>query len=338
MISLTCFYLAILVVVTVLNWSGAERWWLGALNLYLPQAMWLIPGILLTCFSLMCARRWILLPLLCLLWVAGPIMGFCWPRHSPSDLPSGVTIRVMTCNAKYGKQDIAPLINEILVYAPHVVLLQDADRALNGPLGDVFREWNVRSFGQYVIASKFPLSEVQFRTLSVSENHPCLRCELSIGDVVVTVYNVHLKTPRQGLNAFREVKRRPSYLSLAVQRFVNNVEVRLVQARTLSDYIRKEQGPIIVAGDLNSPDASMACAMLRNAGLHDAFAESGKGYGYTYGHLLLQHRIPWFRVPWMRIDHIMASSHFQSRCCWAGTAKASEHRPVIADLILKNPE
>lgn len=339
LISLSCFYGAILAAITVLNWFGADRWWFGALNLYLPQAMWLIPGILLTCFSLKCARRWIWFPLLCVLWVAGPIMGFRWSLHPPPDLPGSVSVRVMTCNAKYGKRDIAPLINDIMLYGPDVVLLQDAERSLDGPLGTFFRDWHVRSFGQYVIASKFPLSEAHTRSISFpGENHSCLRCELRIGAAVITVYNVHLETPREGLNAFRAVKRRPSYFPQAVQRFQNNVEARLIQARTLSEYISTEQGPVIVAGDLNSPDASLACAMLRNAGLHDAFAESGKGYGYTYGHFLLQHRLSWLHVPWMRIDHIMMSSHFQSRRCRVGTEKASDHRPVIADLILKKPQ
>lgn len=335
LLSLTIFYGAILAAITVLNWFGADRWWFGALNLYLPQAIWLIPGIFLTCFSLKFARRWILLPVLCVLWVSGPIMGFCWPLHSLPDLPESVAIRVMTCNAKYGKRDIAPLTNDIMWYKPNVVILQDADRSLDGPLANFFREWNVRSFGQYVIASNLPLSEARIRTISFpGENHSCLRCELLIGAAVITMYNVHLETPREGLNAFRAVKLRPSYLSQAVQLFENNVESRLIQARTLSEYISKEQGPVIVAGDLNSPDTSLACSMLRHAGLHDAFAEGGKGYGYTYGHFLLQHRLPWLHFPWMRIDHIMTSTHFQSLRCWVGTAKASEHRPVIADLIL----
>jgi endonuclease/exonuclease/phosphatase family metal-dependent hydrolase len=334
--SVNFFYGAILAAITVLNWFGADRWWLGALNLYLPQSMWLIPGILLTCFTLKFARRWIWLPVLCVFWVAGPIMGFCWPLHLPPDRPGSMYIRVMTCNAKNGKRDITALINDILCYEPNVVLLQDAEHILNGPLGSFFREWNVRSFGQYVLASKFPISESQIRSISIpGENYSLLRCELRMGGAVITVYNVHLETPREGLNAFRPVKRQPSYLPQAVQMFENNVEARLIQARTLSEYISKEQGPVIVAGDLNSPDASLACAMLRNAGLHDAFAESGKGYGYTYGHFLLEHRLPWMHFPWMRIDHIMTSSHFQSRRCWAGTEKASEHRPVIADLILK---
>jgi endonuclease/exonuclease/phosphatase family metal-dependent hydrolase len=39
----------------------------------------------------------------------------------------------------------------------------------------------------------------------------------------------------------------------------------------------------------------------------------------------------------MRIDHIMMSAQLQPWRCRTGTGKASDHRSVIADLILKLP-
>jgi vancomycin resistance protein VanJ len=339
LLTLTFLYGAVLAAIMFLSWHGAERWWFGALNLYLPQAMWLVPGILLTCFALVSAWRWAWVPALCLIFVLGPIMGFSWPMHASPVMPDSKTLCIMTCNAKYGDRDVTPLIDDILRYKPDVVLLQDMQNPLRGPLENFFRDWQVRAFGQYVIASKFPLSEPEVLNISFPRvEHACLRCQLFINGAVVTLYNVHLKTPREGLNAFRSVKKRPAYLPKAIQRFENNVEARLLQAKTLSGYVRQEQGPVILAGDLNSPDASLACAMLRDAGLHDAFAEGGKGYGYTYGHFLLQHRLPWIRVSWMRIDHIMTSSQLHTLRCWPGTAKASDHRPVIAELLLTRPK
>jgi endonuclease/exonuclease/phosphatase (EEP) superfamily protein YafD len=162
-----------------------------------------------------------------------------------------------------------------------------------------------------------------------------VRTQLQVGGTSVTLYNVHLESPRWGLNALREVKNKPWYLPKAIQQFENNVENRFIQIHALQEYVRQEQGPVIFVGDLNSPDSSQVCSTLRTVGLHDAFAEGGKGYGYTYGHFLLQQRMPTLKFSWMRIDHIMMSSHFQSRHCWAGTGTASDHRPVIADLFLK---
>jgi len=94
---LTCFYGAILASLTVLNRFGADRTWFGALNLYLPQIVWATPGVLLTVLSLKVARQWVWAPLLCVAWVLGPVMGFCWAIQGPT---GPVDVRVMTWNVK----------------------------------------------------------------------------------------------------------------------------------------------------------------------------------------------------------------------------------------------
>lgn len=339
LIILTSIYVLLLAALTILNWHGADRWLFGALNLYLPQAIWLVPGILLICFSLMFARNWTWMPALSVIWVLGPIMGFSWSTNAPPEMSGTIPVRIMTCNAKYGRHDVTPLIDDMIKYRPEVVLLQDMLKPLSGPLEIYFRKWHIRSFGQYIIASKYPLSELENIVNSFPGGEQnWLRCQININGAVVTLYNVHLKTPREGLNAFRKVKMQPTYLPIAIRRFETNVKVRLIQAKKLSEHVSQEQGPVIVAGDFNSPDASLVCAMLRDVNLHDAFVEGGKGYGYTYGHFLLQHRIPSLHISWMRIDHIMMSSQLHTLHCWTGTSKASDHRPVFADILLKHPD
>jgi vancomycin resistance protein VanJ len=335
---LISFYIIFLFTLTALNFFGADRWWFGALNLYLPQAIWAAPAIPLLIISVMIARRWIWAPLLCIIWVLGPIMGFCWPLHSSLKPPGTVSLRVMTCNAKYSLHDISALFGDIVRYSPDLVLLQDAGGLLDSSAGEFFRKWNVRAVDQYVIASRFPLGNAEVRWISVpGEKQSCLRCQLMLERSKIILYNVHFQTPREGLNAFRTARKEPWYLPEAIKRLKNNVESRLIQAQEIGNLVIQEQDPVIVAGDLNSPDASQACATLRNLGLHDAFAEGGKGYGYTYGHFLLQNRLPWLHSSWMRIDHIMLNPQLHSLHCWTGTGKASDHRPVIADLILTRP-
>ena len=332
-------YGTILVALTIVNTLGADRWWFGALNLYLPQAVWALPGMFLAVVTLAKARRWIWAPLLGMVWVAGPLMGFCGSVPEAQESPGSLPLRIMTWNVKYGTHGrlaTQALLHDINQNNPAIVLLQDAEGGLNGPLGEFFATWNVRSNGQYIIASRLPLGELQVLKIAFpGEEHTCVRTRVQVGVTSVTLYNVHLETPRWGLNAFRATRRSPWYLPKAIQQFENNVEARLIQVGQLQDDIRQEQGPVVVAGDLNSPDASQVCAALRSAGLHDAFAEGGTGYGYTYGHFLLQHRVPGFNLSWMRIDHIMMSSQLQSRRCRTGTGEASDHRPVIADLILR---
>jgi vancomycin resistance protein VanJ len=336
----TSIYGMILVAITVLNWMGvADRFWLSAFNLYLPQVIWLIPGIILTFFIFKADPSRIWMPLLCVIWVLGPIMGYCWSLKEPKPVSGSLTMRVMTWNIKYDGQNIAPLIGEISRYNPDVVLFQDAVFAMNGPLRDYFKEWHVRSHGQYVIASRYPLSEKKvYQIPSYGEKKETfLRCHLYIGPAVVSLYNVHFNSPRSSLNTFRTVVQHPRYLPEAIQVFDNNVRIRTAQATSVLGYLKKEQGPVLVAGDMNAPDTSLVCAILHNAGLYDCFSEQGRGYGFTYGHLLFKYRLPWLQVSWMRIDHIMVSSGFLTRRCWTGTGLVSDHRPVIADLILKYP-
>jgi endonuclease/exonuclease/phosphatase family metal-dependent hydrolase len=328
-------YGILIAVISVINHFGADRWWFGAFNAYLPQAIWLVPGIVLTLCGLVAARRWVWLPLLMLVWVAGPVMGFCWSSHSSAETAGTGAFRVMTCNAKYGKFDPGILVEEFVKYRPDVILLQDAGGSLVGPIGDFLRKWNVRTYSQYVVASRFPINEGEPWITIPKQNQPGLRCRVRVGGTNVTIYNVHFESPRDGLNAFRSARHRPRFLPRAAKLIEINAEDRLTQALAIRELVRAEKGPVIVAGDLNSTDASVACSMLRDAGLHDAFAEAGRGYGYTYGHLLLRNRIPWLHASWMRIDHIMMSRRLRADRCWTGTGRASEHRPVFADLVLQ---
>lgn len=328
-----------LALITLFNWLGPDRFWPGALNLYLPQVMWALPGIVLLTLTFQFNRSWIWLPLVCVLWVLVPIMGYTWSVQRPEGEAPGTSFRVMTWNIKYGMHDLMPLIAEIERTRPDIVLFQDAVHAGKGPLADYFRQWQLRSHGQYLIASRYPLSAAEVHELPYSgrSNQNFLRCTVRVGARDITLYNVHFKTPRRSLNAFRKAQKGPWYIPNAIERLEGNVAVRLAQAETVAQYLARETGEVIVAGDLNAPDASLVCSALRDAGVKDAFAERGRGYGYTYGHFLLRNRLPWLRVSWMRIDHIMTTPGLLGQRCWVGTGSASDHRPVIADFIFSNP-
>lgn len=333
-------YGVFLALITGLNWSGSDRWWVGAFNLYLPQILWLAPVLLLGLLSFKHVRRWSWVLAIYGLWVCGPIMGFRWSlRTQPEPAAAGATVRVMTCNIKYGQRDLAALIGDIDKYRPDVVFLQDVEHAMRGPLGTFFKGWNTCSSGQYVTASRWPLAKADARLISApQEREHVLRTVMQFGPTPITLYNVHLLTPRDGLNALRVARKRPGRFTEAVQDLKDNVEHRILQAGAVADLVRQERGATILAGDLNSPEESLACKALKAAGLHDAFAEGGRGYGYTYGHFLLRGRIPWLpKVSWMRIDHILLSSGLRSKACWTGTGEASDHRPVVADLLVTAP-
>lgn len=325
-----------LAVLQGLNGFGADRWGLGAFNLYVPQAVWLGPVILLALLAFKFAKRWIWVLAFYCIWILGPIMGFTWAlRGHMEPVAEGGSFRFMTCNIKYGRRDLPALLEDVARFKPDVVFLQDVEHAMSGPLGASFRSWNVCSQGQFVIASHWPLTKVDLRSAPAQDDLDgfLLRAVLQFGGRPISLYNVHLLSPREGLNAMRVAS-----FTEAIQELRDNVERRIIEARAVSALVRQEPGPVILAGDLNSPDQSLEGRTLREANLHDAFVEGGRGYGYTYGHLLLRSRMPWLPgVSWMRIDHIMLSQGLESRRCWTGTGAASEHRPVFADLAVKAP-
>jgi vancomycin resistance protein VanJ len=100
------------------------------------------------------------------------------------------------------------------------------------------------------------------------------------------------------------------------------------QARSLAFALAGNPRPLILAGDLNAPESSPVLGTLKAIGLRDAFSAAGIGYGYTHGHSLR----PGFSF--LRIDHVLVSAGIGVADCFVGGSEASEHRPVIADLLL----
>ena len=68
-----------------------------------------------------------------------------------------------------------------------------------------------------------------------------------------------------------------------------------------------------------------SAARCRAAG---RFATAGFGYGYSYGQALRT------GFPFLRLDHVLVGAGIGVAASYVGAASASEHLPVIADLLL----
>lgn len=322
LVGLNIVYALVLLTLLLSNALGPEQWWVGSLNLYLPQWLWGLPSLVLLPLTLWQSRRWAWLPLGSLLCVLGPIMGFSGNRLVPPTVPeyAGKHLRIMTYNVKWGSRDTPAILEDIRRYHPDILQLQDSAGAMQGGLGKELAGWNVRVNDQYIVASRLPLPEMEWRDISYPGSiHHCVRCIVPFGSRSVTLYNVHLLSPRVGLISIRHRQ---------VGGLVWNADSRLVEADLLAGYLKQDRGPVILTGDLNAPVQSLVCRRLLDAGLRDAFSEAGTGYGYTYGN--------YTRVghSYVRIDHILVSREWQVQHCTVGNALGSDHCPVIADLVL----
>ena len=325
---------AVLLIVSISNAIGPEVWWPGSANLYVPQAIWGAPALAVVPWTLLKARRWIVVCALMLLWVFEPLMGWVCNPVTPSLRPGGVEIRVMQCNVKWARRDPRGLAEEVARQQPDIIQFQDSGGTIDklGPIAGVLADWNIVGHLQYITATRYPVADYRYIGISKAggESQGCTRLVVLIGHTQVALYNVHLLTPRWGLDSVRA--RDISGLS-------SNVAERLYEARRLADLIRGDSLPVLLTGDLNAPIQSFVCRSIAADGLSDAFQNAGNGYGYSYGRFAIEPILDKFGLanmaaPYVRIDHIFYSKQWTAVKCWTGSDSLSDHVPVYADLYL----
>jgi endonuclease/exonuclease/phosphatase family metal-dependent hydrolase len=309
---------------------GPEQWWALAFLQYVPYYLFLVPALIAFAVSMKLTTKWKLVSSATLVLVLTIVMGL-----SLGTGDAGTEgIRVMTYNVKDyialdSPEGLAIISDEVARHDPDILMFQDAGR-LNSKketnpsaLTALYGDRQVYTFGQYVIASRYPLRECKPGSISYrGRQHTFVRCIADTGFTQIDLYTAHFLTPRDGLNAVRHEQ-----LS-GVDEWEQNVADRMVQAEALANAVKASVRPVILAGDFNAPDHSLVIRTLLSAGIRDAFAAAGTGYGYTYGHS--------FRpgLSFLRIDHIFVSPSIGVRDCFVGGNLASPHRPVIADLTL----
>ena len=211
----------------------------------------------------------------------------------------GIPLRVMTYNVQlWQRRNVPALMKEILEADPDVLCLQDARNTRATPLASYFKSRNVAMFGQYVVVSKFPIVDSTVGDISYDgETHTYLRARIDVEGTARRLFNAHLVTPRDALSPLRS----PTLWRLGISEMRQNQSQRMRQARQLARRFARSHEPLIIAGDLNAPPASLVTRMLTDQGFVDAFSAAGRGYGYTFGHTLLLGR------PFLRLDRILAS-------------------------------
>lgn len=101
--------------------------------------------------------------------------------------------------------------------------------------------------------------------------------------------------------------------------------VRAKQVSETLEFLRQSEDPTILTGDLNAgPDAPELRPLFQT--LRDAWNPGG-GPGLTYP----------AEQPVKRIDYVLVSPQFDVTGSIVPETKASDHRPVVASLVLRRP-
>jgi endonuclease/exonuclease/phosphatase (EEP) superfamily protein YafD len=282
-----------------------------------PRWALTLPLLILVPLAALLQRRSLWLHALALGVLIFAILGLCVPWRSWFDTESAnPNIRVLTCNVHGGDLDPAALADLIATSEPDLVVLQTWSSRYEQP---VFGSgnWHLQRSGELLLASRYPILEVE--TLRGQEfdgtGGSAARFAVDTPAGVVNLFNVHLSSPRTALEAV--YARRVGSPALVA----HNSDLRRSQSRAVRQTIAQADGPVLIAGDFNTPVDS---TIYRDSWseLDNAFSRVGFGFGNTY----------YTRHASVRIDHILAGPRLRCRRCWLGPDVGSPHRPVFADL------
>lgn len=301
----------------------AERHWLATFLTYIPQWPFLVPAVLLLLAALVRRdRRSALVNAGALVLGLVVLLGFRFAL--PLRPAASERLRVMTFNILHGERGTEQIAAVIRAAAPDVICLQETNafRALPDPKPALRRAlpgYDFAEHGELMVASRHPIRSRQVRPLgTLRTRRPALEVVLDVRGQPVTVLCVHLATFVTGASLTRRGGRSlPEYLRATSA-------IREEQTAALLFGALMTSTPLVVAGDFNTPPRGRVYGCLTET-FYDAFAERGRGLGYTYP---ADH-------PQMRIDYVFSRGGALPADARVPVERAaSDHRPLIAEIAL----
>lgn len=312
-------YLAVVAIWTVVM-RVAEFNWLATLLLYAPQHIWLpVPTFLLLLALVRRNRRAAGWNLVSLVLVSVALMGFRLPIWRTGVEP-GIALRVMTYNVHHGAKGLDNIAHTVRGLSPDIICLQEANPGswnsdLPKQMDSLMPGWHVARFRELATLSRYPIVSQRVHRMQPETGRVVLETVMDVEGRRLVVLNAHLSTSTTGSLVHR---------SVGLSRYMANaVATRSFQVAAIGRVVSDTKGAVIVTGDLNNPPRGVLYhRMLRRLG--DAFGLGGLGFGYTYP----------TRMPVLRVDYVFVNEKLGVRRCFVPDVRSSDHRPVVADLII----
>ncbi len=277
---------------------------------YTPQIFILIPTGIVLLFS-MFRGDWLsgFLTVGTIILASFTILGFTTPQDK-ADIPHP-DMRVMTYNILHGDKGVEEVADAITEHEPDVVCLQEANsrsdwNAELPGLAEALKEYKHVQYGELRTFSKFEIVATSAPWLSQVSGTHALVTRIRAGSGTVDVVNMHL-TRREEAERLETEKKASGVRAEEVQ------NLRKINASLSQN--------LVVAGDFNSPPRGSVYELVTQ-GLNDTFKMAGVGFGYTYP----------AKIPLERIDYIFTKMDAKVSDCYSASEKASDHRPVVADI------
>jgi endonuclease/exonuclease/phosphatase family metal-dependent hydrolase len=184
--------------------------------------------------------------------------------------------------------------------------------------------WHVLFRDRLVVASRYPVvEEGSLPRTTVPGKTVGIRYLIQRPGGEVQLFNLHLLTPRPGLEAVLDRKRGLDLSGIPQLEAI--LRIRNDESWETSSWVASYKGPKIVVGDFNMPEDS---GIYRDTWtfLQNAFSSTGFGFGFTK--ITRQHG--W--VYGTRIDHVLYNAPWRCVRVWVGPDIGSDHVPVLADF------
>jgi len=295
-------------------------WWWANLFQILPLWLFFIPLLVLFIWALS-LRLWkivIFHGALSVLILVG-IMGFQFSLLSLVKVskPSATSIRILTMNL--GQAIDSKKFNELIKNThPDILAFQEVGSYQFRIINQKFSpdQWYIVKKGEFAVVSRIKIvdsDEEMNRFLNVRPGFIEM-FRLNDGQRGLTLFNLHLETPREGVE---EVISR-SKGAFEAMKVVTGIQEN--ESSVASQWVSSHNN-VVVAGDFNM--------LTHNPIFHkfwsrytDAFSSVGDGFGYTK-------YTSWYGV---RIDHLLYDENWKAIKAFVGPDIGGDHRPLIVDL------
>ncbi|MDB5349967.1 MAG: metal-dependent hydrolase [Planctomycetota bacterium] len=317
-------YAAVVLVALGLIKTLGDRWWPATVLMFAPRWIFLFPIPPLILWAGL-RRRWRLLLAdgAVLAVVLGPLMGLCLPvRSLIAGSPEGLKIRVLSLNRGSGQLASKELVRMIGDEKIDVVCFQEArpDPVLDAYFARAGWTRNAGGsiFSHLPVIKDYGLSDLPYEAPDV-------------WDVKLTRVSVRLDDGREAMVACVHMPTMTYGFARLFRRDFAGMRRYIDWRWKQTDSVLRILGetatlPTVVAGDFNMPPDSPMMHKLR-ASFPSGFEEVGWGYGYTRPS----------RASWIGIDRILASKGSRFSRCRVGPRVGSDHRPILAEVILRPP-
>lgn len=317
-VAIIVYTLSICVLWLWMRWQG-DRSWLATLFLFGPRWICALPLLVLVPLAAVWHRRWLGLLAISGVVIVGPILGF---QVHFSSVSAPFELRVLTCNVEqrnYHVDQLAKLIGEL---RPEIVALQEVK---GHPPQLVWPEgWHVVYQDEFLVASRYPIVEAGSAPRpTVPGKRIAVRYLIQCPNRQVQFFNLHLMTPRPGLEAVLDRKRGLDLSGILMLDAI--LRVREAETRLASDWVASFPDSKIVVGDFNMPVES---TIYRDywTWLDNAFSTTGFGLGFTK----VTEEQGW--TYGARIDQILYSPPWTCVRAWVASGIGSDHLPLVADF------